>query len=163
MYKKRRKADQIPARSPLQFGRCAWRYAYEGTDEENICSGICGFAFGCGVASPVKEELGYEGQNSDGLAVSELLETMKSNPDVQVRVDRGWQIAEVKSERALYSFTPETHPAHPSYVKRQIIQKEGSIFIETSARCGAEKNVCDQLVRRFVELNNKVKNSIGAK
>ncbi|HCO58972.1 MAG TPA: molecular chaperone DnaJ [Porticoccaceae bacterium] len=119
--------------------------------------------FGCGVTSPVKEELGYEGQNSDGLAVSELLETLKSNPDVQVRVDRGWQIAEVKSERALYSFTPETHPAHPSYVKRQIIQKEGSIFIETSARCGAEKNVCDQLVRRFVELNNKVKNSIGDK
>ncbi|HAD09291.1 MAG TPA: molecular chaperone DnaJ, partial [Porticoccaceae bacterium] len=28
---------------------------------------------------------------------------------------------------------------------------------------GAEKNVCDQLVRRFIELNNKVKNSIGDK
>jgi hypothetical protein len=119
--------------------------------------------FGCGATSPVKEELGYEGHNSDGVAVSELLEQLKSNPDVQVRVERGWQIAEVKSERALYSFTPETHPAHPSYVKREVIQKEGSIYIETSARCGADKKVCDQLVRDFIELNNKVKKSVGGK
>ncbi|ABD81087.1 hypothetical protein [Saccharophagus degradans] len=119
--------------------------------------------FGCGASSPVKEGLGYEGQNSEGLAVSELLVKLKSDPNVQVRVDRGWQIAEVKSERALYSFTPETHPAHPSYVKREVIEKGGSIFIETSARCGAEKTVCDQLVRDFIELNNKVKESIGSK
>ena len=119
--------------------------------------------FGCGATPPVKEDLGYEGHNSDGLAVSVLLEKLKSNPDVQVRVDRGWQIAEVKSERALYSFTPETHPAHPSYVKREVIQKEGSIYIETSARCGAEKNVCDQLVRDFIELNNRVQKSVGGK
>ena len=119
--------------------------------------------FGCGSAPTVKEELGYEGHNSDGLAVSELLEQLKSNPDVQVRVERGWQIAEVKSERTLYSFTPETHPAHPSYVKREVVQKEGSILIETRARCGAAKDVCDQLVRDFIELNNRVQKSVGDK
>lgn len=118
--------------------------------------------FGCGATSPMKEDLGYQGQNKEGLAVSQLLEKLKSDPNVQVREERGWQIAEVKSERALYSFTPTNHPAHPSYVKREVVEKDGSIYLETTARCGAEKSVCDQLVRDFIELNNKVKSSIGS-
>ena len=117
---------------------------------------------GCSSPTPVKEDLGYQGQNNSGLGVNELLSQLKSNPEVNVRVERGWQIAEVKSERALYSFTPESHPAHPSYVKREVVEKDGSIYIETSARCGAEKTVCDQLIRDFVKLNNKVKEDIGA-
>ena len=116
---------------------------------------------GCNASSPAKEELGYQGQNKEGVTVSALLAQLKSDPNVQVRVERGWHIAEVKSERALYSFTPESHPAHPSYVKREVIEKDGAVYIETSARCGAEKSVCDQLVRDFIELNNKVKNSVG--
>ncbi|GAB2190080.1 hypothetical protein MAH1_16880 [Sessilibacter sp. MAH1] len=117
--------------------------------------------FGCGATSPVKEDLGYKGQNQEGFAVGELLEKLKSDPNVQVREERGWQIAEVKSERALYSFTPETHPAHPSYVKREVVEKDGSIYIQTSVSCGAEKSVCDQLVRDFIELNNKVKSGFS--
>lgn len=117
---------------------------------------------GCSSTTPVKEDLGYQGQDSSGLGVNELLSKLKSDPEVNVRVERGWQIAEVKSERVLYSFTPESHPAHPSYVKREIVEKDGSIFMETSASCGAEKIVCDQLIRDFIELNNKVKENIGA-
>jgi len=119
--------------------------------------------FGCGTTSPAKENLGYQGQNREGLAVSELLEKLKSNPDVRVKTERGWEIVEVKSERALYSFTPENHPAHPSYVKREVVEKNDSIYIETNAKCGAEKSVCDQLVRDFIELNNKIKEDIGVK
>ena len=119
--------------------------------------------FGCGATSPTKEDLGYQGQNREGLAVSELLEQLKSSPDVQVRTERGWEVAEVKSERALYSFTPEIHPAHPSYVKREVVEKDGSIYIEITASCGAEKSVCDQLIRDFIELNNKVKENMGSK
>lgn len=117
---------------------------------------------GCSSTTPVKEDLGYKGQKSLGLGVNELLTQLKSNPEVNVRSERGWQIVEVKSERALYSFTPESHAAHPSYVKREVVEKDGSIFMETSARCGAEKAVCDQLIRDFIELNNKVKESVSA-
>lgn len=118
--------------------------------------------FGCNANAPLKEDLGYKGQSPEGLGVGELLAQLKSNPEVQIRTERGWQIAEVKSERALYSFTPETHPAHPSYVKREVVEKDGAIYIETSAMCGADKNVCDQLIRDFIELNNKVKKSVGS-
>jgi hypothetical protein len=119
--------------------------------------------FGCSANSPVKEDYGYQGQNSEGLSVSEFLDHLRSDPNVQVRVDRGWQIAAVKSERTIYSFTPVIHPAYPSYVKREVIEQNGSVFIKTSAHCGAEKNVCDQLVKDFIELNNKVKEEIGGK
>jgi hypothetical protein len=118
--------------------------------------------FGCSSTTPVKEDLGYQGQSRLGLGVNELLAQLKSDPEVIVRVERGWQIVEVKSERALYSFTPESHPAHPSYVKREVVEKDGSIYMETSARCGAEKTVCDQLIKDFIELNNRVKENIGA-
>lgn len=126
-----------------------------------IISTVLILLFGCGTTQPTKESLGYQGQNKGGVSVSELLEKLKSDPAVQVREERGWQIAEVKSERALYSFTPATHPAHPSYVKREVVEKDGSVYIETSAKCGAQKNVCDQLIRDFIELNNKVKNSVS--
>ena len=116
---------------------------------------------GCSSTTPVKDDVGYQGQNSSGLGVNELLSQLKSDPEVNVRVERGWQIAEVKSERTLYSFTPESHPAHPSYVKRKVVEKDGSVYMETNARCGAEKAVCDQLIRDFIELNNKVRQNIG--
>ena len=68
----------------------------------------------------------------------------------------------LRARRALYSFTPESHPAHPSYVKREVVEKDGSIYMETSARCGAEKAACDPLIRDFIGLNNKVKTSVNA-
>lgn len=115
---------------------------------------------GCGTTPNERDELGYRGTNSGGLGVSELLSQFRSDPNVDVRVNNGWQIADVKSEKAIYSFTPETHSAHPSYVKRKVVNKDGSIYIDTSVRCGAEKSVCDQLVRDFIELNNKVRSDL---
>lgn len=115
----------------------------------------------CNTSSPAKEDLGYQGQSSERLVVEELLFQLKSNPEVQFRVERGWHIAVVKSEHTLYSFTPENHPAHPSYVKRSVVEKDGAIYMETSAKCGAEKDICDQLLRDFIELNHSVKEKVG--
>lgn len=113
---------------------------------------------GCNANTPVKENLGYQGQNPEGESVEEVLLRLESDPNVDVRNERGWKVAAIESGRILYSFTPENHPAHPSYVKREVVEKNGTIYIETNARCGAKKSICDQLVRDFIELNNKVKN-----
>lgn len=111
----------------------------------------------------MKEDLGYQGTRKGSISVEAFLEQLKSDPDAQVREVHGWQIVEVRSERALYSFTPATHPAHPSYVKREVVEKDGAVYIETHAKCGAKKSVCDQLIRDFVELNSKVKQSATGK
>lgn len=116
---------------------------------------------GCNANSPGKEDLGYQGRSSTKeLSVGELLARLEVDPTVQMRVENGWKIAVCNSGRVLYSFTPNTHPAHPSYVKREVVEKDGAIYIQTSASCGAEKNICDKLIRDFIELNNKVKNSM---
>lgn len=115
---------------------------------------------GCSADAPVKGGLGYQGRSSEGVSAAELLSQLQADPEVEFRTKRGWRIAAIKSERVLYSFTPDNHPAHPSYVKREVVQEEGGIYMKTSVSCGATKNVCDQLVRDFIELNKKIKNSV---
>ncbi len=116
---------------------------------------------GCTTSVSKDDGLGYQGYSKDGEAVGEMLGRLKSNPNMKVRMDRGWTIVTSDSGHTLWSFTPEGHPAHPSYVKREVIEKDGSIYIDTSARCGAEKSVCDKLVQDFIDLNNKVLENMG--
>jgi hypothetical protein len=116
---------------------------------------------GCNASSPVKDDLGYQGYSSKGVAVEELLSKLKANPDAKFRIEGGWHIVELKSEQALYTFTPQNHQAHPSYVKREVVEKDGALYIETTAECGAENIVCDQLVRDFIKLNDGVIEYIG--
>jgi len=118
---------------------------------------------GYGTSSLSEDSLGYQGQKNKGLTVPELLTKLKSNPDARISNDRGWEIVSVKSERALYSFTPESHPAYPSYVKREVVESEGRVQIKTSVKCRAEKNVCDQLVKDFIALNNQIKEKVNTK
>ena len=120
---------------------------------------------GCASTSKEDNKLGYNGllnaspKNSGAL---QSLENLKSNPDAKFRIDKGWTIVDVNNEdeQSIYSFTPESHPAYPSIVKREIIEKNGSIYIDMSAKCAASKEVCDELIQKFVALNNKVRQSM---
>ncbi len=112
-------------------------------------------------ASDPKDELGYDGFNRGGETVEETLSRLREDPSVSIRNERGWTVATKESGRIIWSFTPTEHPAHPSFVKREVIEKDGSIYIDTSARCGAQKSVCDQLVQDFVELNNNVRKQMS--
>lgn len=60
------------------------------------------------------------------------------------------------SNRVLWSFTPETHPAHPTAIKRKIVEKEGTIYIQMTALCEAKKAACDKLIGQFENLNEKI-------
>jgi len=113
-------------------------------------------------ASTTREsDLGYEGFNKADSSVEATLEKLKVDPRVSIRNNNGWTIATLDTGRVLWSFTPKGHPAHPSFVKREVIEKDGSVYIDTTARCSAEKSVCDQLVRDFIELNNKIQRNMS--
>ncbi|KNC66662.1 hypothetical protein [Pseudoalteromonas ardens] len=107
-------------------------------------------------AATSNNELGYDGYNRSGETVEQTLLRLKEDSSVDVRNERGWTIATMKSGRVMWSFTPPNHPAHPSFVKREVIENDGRIYIETSARCGASKQICDDLVQDFIKLNNLV-------
>ena len=118
-----------------------------------------------GCASTDKDELGYQGINKsspDKPGAIKILENLKSNPDATFRTNNGWTIINIdnEDEKSIYSFTPDSHPAYPSIVKREIVEKDGSIHIDMTASCGATKEVCDNLIQQFVALNNKVKQSV---
>lgn len=107
--------------------------------------------------------LGYQGKSNDGLSPDALLSKLKSDGETQIREERGWIVAASDKLRTVWSFPPKGHPAYPSYVKREVVEKDGSIYIETNVRCGAEKSKCDKLVKDFIELNNRVQSEIHAK
>ena len=103
-------------------------------------------------------EMGYKGQ---GQAVgyespAVVLERLRNDPKAQLYVKEGWTVVEIESERTIWTFPPASHPAYPSAVKREVVQKDGSIYIDTTVNCNSRKSVCDQLVRDFNKLNEKV-------
>ena len=114
-------------------------------------------------------EIGYIGQSPSVFgyrSTHELLSSLKSDTENVVSTVNGdfgvWTIVQSPKDNSLWSFTPEQHPAHPSVVKRTVVEKDGKVLINTEASCDAEKAVCDQLVNSFIQLNNKIRGSLGA-
>jgi hypothetical protein len=111
-------------------------------------------------SSSFGENLGYSGFNKEGETVEETLARLIKDKSFSVYDHDGWTIAS-SNEGVMYSFTPSSHPAYPAYVKRDVIERNGAIYIDMSVRCGASKKVCDDLVRSFQELNKKIMQSMG--
>lgn len=68
----------------------------------------------------------------------------------------GWTIINVPAEHAIWSFTPDSHPAHPSMILRAPFERDGAIYIGMDVKCGATKPVCDALVEEFKAMNARV-------
>ena len=123
------------------------------------------FSLLIGCASTEQESLGYKGKkksSSENPGALKTLENLRNNPDATFRNNNGWVIINIDNgdEKSIYSFTPESHPAYPAIVKREVIEKDGSIHLEMTAKCGASKKVCDDLIQQFVALNNNVRQAV---
>lgn len=99
--------------------------------------------------------IGYE-------TVAQALESLKKKPDTKFRQKQGWIIISEEGDNALWSFTPENHPAYPAVAKRTVVLDEDGISIVLDVLCEAEKTPCDQLVRDFDELTDKIKQEMNA-
>ena len=107
--------------------------------------------------------LGYQGEGKRAGYESplETLERLKNDPNSKIRKNRGWTVINDEKNRTIWSFPPDNHPAYPSAVKREVVSKDGKIYLETSVSCKGKKKVCDKLVQDFIELNNKVMKSVN--
>ena len=106
------------------------------------------------------ENLGYAGKKGKVFgyeSVTKALEALKANPNAKISELNGWTIVSDGDARALWSFAPPEHPSYPSVVRRAVVERDGQVGITTQVNCGAEKPICDQLVKDFIELNQKVK------
>lgn len=70
----------------------------------------------------------------------------------------GWQTVHVAQgvNEGIWTFPPQSHPTFPSVVKRQILEREGHLFIGMDVLCGGGKPACDELVRDFTKLNEQI-------
>jgi hypothetical protein len=90
-------------------------------------------------------------------SVAEALQSLRAKPGVKFRDEKGWTVVDDRTPgfADVWSFTPAGHPAHPSVVKRTVIQKNGAIQIAMSVMCESQKPACDQLVADFNALNQQ--------
>lgn len=93
--------------------------------------------------------------------VADALEDLRARPDVQLSIQDGWTIVNDPVSQTLWSFTPPGHPAHPTAVKRTIIERDGNIDMDMRALCQAAKADCDALMREFEALNAAFRESLG--
>lgn len=96
-------------------------------------------------------------------SVAAALDALKSRSDVSISNQGGWIIIDERKTKALWSFTPAGHPAHPAVVKRGLVEKNGNISIEMTALCQASKAACDKLIEEFKNLNAQIGQSVRAK
>lgn len=72
----------------------------------------------------------------------------------------GWTIIEVPAEHAIWSFTPDSHPAYPSMILRAPFERDGTVYLGMDVKCGATKPVCDALVEEFKTMNARMAEDI---
>lgn len=94
--------------------------------------------------------------------VNEALTALRSKPGTEFRDTRGWTVVKDRegTTQVLWSFTPEDHPAHPAVAKREVFEKDGAVWLNLKVHCEASKAACDQFVRDFDALNQKVREDV---
>lgn len=108
-------------------------------------------------ADPLPE---VERSNIEYKSPSEALAALRSKPGVEISVQGGWTIVYEPALHVIWSFAPEKHASYPSVVKRAIVEKDGTVFVKMDVKCSASKDVCDGLVREFMQLNEAMRMSI---
>jgi len=104
-----------------------------------------------------------ETSNGIGYAtVTDALTSLKSKDGASISVQGGWTIVQDSElgNMVLWSFTPESHDAHPTAVKRTVLEKDGYISIRMEALCQSSKVACDSLIEEFKKLNDKIRASM---
>jgi hypothetical protein len=75
----------------------------------------------------------------------------------------GWTIAVEPATKAIWSFAPAGHYAYPAVVRREIKQRGSDVYVEMVALCQAEKVPCDNLIREFQLLNQRMSESVRSR
>jgi hypothetical protein len=96
-----------------------------------------------------------EGDTDIGFdTVSAALAGLRSRPGVVFTSENGWLIATDEAAYTIWSFAPQSYPAYPAVVKRQVIPKQIGSEIKMDVLCEASKQACDDLVRTFAKMND---------
>jgi len=91
--------------------------------------------------------------------IEEAYNALKADPGTGMKEYEGWTIFNQKGDGKyiLWSFTPLDHPAHPTAIRREVVRKEGEIFIKMDALCNSSQLNCDLLIDQFKNINERIR------
>jgi hypothetical protein len=74
------------------------------------------------------------------------------------RNGEGWTVVDVSEgpNRGVWTFPPQSHSTFPSVVRRQVLERDGSLYIGMGVMCGGAKLACDQFVAEFTKVNEQI-------
>ena len=100
--------------------------------------------------------VGYE-------TVDEAYNALEADESAVATHHEGWVVYNQKlnDQYILWSFTPAFHPANPTVVKREIVSRDGRVYIRMTALCESEKVYCDELIEDFKAINERIKKNFG--
>ena len=95
--------------------------------------------------------------------VEQAYKALEADPTADLTTYGGWEVFNQKGDGTyfLWSFTPEDHPANPTVVRREIMKKEGQVYIRMDALCQSNKPDCDQLMAEFEKINEGIKQKMS--
>jgi len=114
------------------------------------------------------QDSGAEGASTSSpigyASVQQAFDAVSADPDASRSEYEGWSLFTQKADGKyiLWSFTPEDHPVHPSAVRREVMRKEGEVFISMAVLCHSSRLDCDQLVEQFQQINARIKQKLEA-
>ena len=85
------------------------------------------------------------------------LTALRGKPGVSIREENDWFVINDPSEDAIWSIAQPAHPAHPTAVKRTLVQDDSGVRLVMRVQCGAAKEICDRVVQQFQQANENLK------
>jgi hypothetical protein len=95
--------------------------------------------------------------------VQEAFDALLADPSAVRSEYEGWTTFKQKADGKyiLWSFTPQDHPVHPTAVRREIVNRDGEVFVTMAVLCHSSRFDCDQLIEQFEQINQNLKRKLS--
>lgn len=92
-------------------------------------------------------------------SIEDAFNALSADPAAGMKEYEGWTVFNQKGDGKyiLWSFTPVDHPAHPSAIRREVVKKDGEIYIKMDALCDSNQLDCDLLIDQFKKINERIR------
>lgn len=101
--------------------------------------------------------IGYE-------TVQDAFTALSADPAATKSEYEGWTLFRQKGDGKyiLWSFTPDDHPVHSTAVRREVVKKDGEVFITMAVLCHSSRFDCDQLIEQFQRINQGIRERLAS-
>jgi hypothetical protein len=89
-----------------------------------------------------------------------LWDEVQAKPTHQNFEERTTTRVELPDERAIYWFTKPEHPAHPSIVKREVLEKPNGLDVRSRGWAGGAKGEFERWFVSFLEQDQRIRDKM---